>query len=816
MVDESNIFDGLSNDLKSLIFDSSIDSVFVYDIDGNLIYLNDVAYKQLGYTKEELLDMNFYELDVPNYDTVFELHLKNLTDNGEFSFISNHYHKDGTEIILKINSRIVKYSDKKFVLSVARDITLEKNYKEELEIVIKKNAVELEILDLKERKREILTFQLNNLKKQLLYNAPLEDKLKLITDSVVNIFEADFARIWIVKKSDLCNNGCIHANVSEIPHVCTNRKFCLHLISSSGRYTNIDGDHRRVPLGSYKIGRIAAGMGSKFVTNDVMNDPMIHDQEWAKELCLTSFAGFKLNSKDDKPVGVLALFKKTPLDPDSEVLIEDLTNTISQVIISGNVERELRYSERKYRNIFENIQDIFYQTDNNGVITEISPSIERYSGYKPHELIGEPIEIAYFNPEDRNHLLKEIREKGEVVDYELQLKTKNNKLVYVSTNTHILFDAYDNPIGLEGSLRDITERNRVRKALKQSEQRLMDIIDFLPDATFAIDQEGKVIAWNRAIEEMTGTMKEDIMGKGDYAYVLPWYNERRPVIIDFINNDNSEYISKYDYVYKVGKTIYAEVFVPSVYNGKGAYLWVTASPLLDSKGHQYGAIESVRDITGRKKSEDKIKKSLEEKETLLREIHHRVKNNMQIISSLLNLQTKYVHEDESLNILKESQNRVKSMAMIHEKLYQTSDFTHINIAEYIKKLSTDLLYSYGIRKHQIILHIDIEDIKLNIETAIPVGLIINELISNSLKYAFPNLKGELKLSLKSKDDNYELIISDNGVGFPKELDFQNTESLGMQLVNTLTNQIDGTITLSKKNGAEFKIIFKELTYKKRI
>ena len=649
-MDELDIIDNFSIDIKSLIFSSSNNSIFIHDIEGNLIYINDVAHKKLGYTKKELLNKNFYEVD-PKYADQLELHLKNLSDNNEFSFKSVHYNKDKSEIQVKINSRIVKYSDNELIISIARDVTSEKNYKEELETLMKEHATELEMLKLKQAKKENLTLQLSNLKKRLLRNMPLEDKLNLITDSVVKIFEADFARIWMVKRSDLCNNGCIHAHSTEKTHVCTNHEFCLHLISSSGRYTNIDGVHKRVPLGSYKIGRIAQGMNSKFVTNDVINDPMIHDHEWAKKINLRSFAGFKLSSDDDKPIGVLALFKKTPLDHDSELLIEDLTNTISQVIISGNVEEELRNSESKYRNIFENIQDIFYQTDNNGIIREISPSIERYSGYKPDELIGQHIKIAYSNFKDRKEFLNEIKEKGEVIDYRIKLKTKNNRLVYASCNTHILYDNENNPIGLEGSLRDVTERNKVRKALKQSEQRLMDIIDFLPDATFAIDQEGKVIAWNKAIEEMTGTMKEDIMGIGDYAYVLPWYNERRPVIIDLINNDNSEYISKYDYVHKDGKRIYAEVFVPSVYGGKGAYLWITASPLLDSKGNQYGAIESVRDITDRKKVEDKIKKSLEEKETLLREIHHRVKNNMQIISSLLNLQTRYVHEDESLNIL---------------------------------------------------------------------------------------------------------------------------------------------------------------------
>ena len=215
--------------------------------------------------------------------------------------------------------------------------------------------------------------------------------------------------------------------------------------------------------------------------------------------------------------------------------------------------------------------------------------------------------------------------------------------------------------------------------------------------------------------------------------------------------------------------------------------------------------------------EKKLKESVKEKEILLKEIHHRVKNNMQIISSLLNIQTRYLDDEESINVLKESQNRVKSMAMIHEKLYGSSDFNKIYFDDYIESLVWDLFYSYSIEKGTINPILEIDDVKLNIETSIPCGLIITELVSNSLKYAFPNqLKGELKVSLKNKDDHYKLIISDNGIGFPKNIDFKNTKSLGLELVNNLVEQIDGNIQLENSKGTKFKITFKELEYKERI
>jgi two-component sensor histidine kinase len=223
------------------------------------------------------------------------------------------------------------------------------------------------------------------------------------------------------------------------------------------------------------------------------------------------------------------------------------------------------------------------------------------------------------------------------------------------------------------------------------------------------------------------------------------------------------------------------------------------------------------DLTDIKNIENNLIASLKEKDILLREIHHRVKNNMQIISSLLNLQTKYVDDQEAINVLKESQNRVKSMAIIHEKLYQSKNLTKINFVDYIQSLVLNLFYSYNIQEDQIKPILEIENIHLNMETAVPCGLIISELISNSLKYAFPNeMKGEIIVSLKSDKDNYQLCISDNGIGLPESIGFDDLETLGLLLVNILTEQIDGKIAIRRDQGTQYKITFKEQKYKERL
>jgi len=208
---------------------------------------------------------------------------------------------------------------------------------------------------------------------------------------------------------------------------------------------------------------------------------------------------------------------------------------------------------------------------------------------------------------------------------------------------------------------------------------------------------------------------------------------------------------------------------------------------------------------------DQLSSSLKEKEVFMKEVHHRIKNNMLVLVSLIELQERYIKDKQVLRILKDIKYRIRTMGLIHEKLYQSQNLAKINFTEYIHDLTTSLFHGYNINVNIIGLNIDAgDDILFDVKTAIPCGLILNELVSNSLKYAFPEgREGEVNVKLtKDDDDKVTLIVSNNGVDFPEDLDFRNTESLGLQLVNMLTQQLDGTIELNKSGGATFKITFR--------
>ena len=221
----------------------------------------------------------------------------------------------------------------------------------------------------------------------------------------------------------------------------------------------------------------------------------------------------------------------------------------------------------------------------------------------------------------------------------------------------------------------------------------------------------------------------------------------------------------------------------------------------------------AKEITMRKKAEKITKTSLKEKEVLLKEIHHRVKNNMQIMASLLRLQSEGIKDKHLLDLFNEGRNRIKSMALIHEDLYQGKDLASIDFDQYTRTLTARLTKSLGADPNRIITSVNIDNVFLGVDKAIPCGLIINELFTNSLKYAFPldkfkDKKGQICIDCHSNSAEHTLVFSDNGVGLPEDIDFQKAETLGLELVRALAEQLKGTIELNKNNGTEFKITFK--------
>jgi two-component sensor histidine kinase len=235
-------------------------------------------------------------------------------------------------------------------------------------------------------------------------------------------------------------------------------------------------------------------------------------------------------------------------------------------------------------------------------------------------------------------------------------------------------------------------------------------------------------------------------------------------------------------------------------------LWT--SVVRNDAGEPVALVGVARDITGRKKAEEQIRLSLREKEVLLKEIHHRVKNNLQVISSLLSLQASRLTNTETLAAFRESQARVKSMALVHEELYQSEDLSCIDFGDYLHRLGASLVNMYRTPMSSIEVVIDAERVYLSVDAAVPCGLIVNELVSNAMKHAFAGrTRGTVRVSFVHCDPRSALTVQDDGIGLPAGIDVGATESLGLQLVNALVHQLGGTLAVDREGGTTFKVEF---------
>ena len=376
---------------------------------------------------------------------------------------------------------------------------------------------------------------------------------------------------------------------------------------------------------------------------------------------------------------------------------------------------------------------------------------------------------------------------------------------------------------------DLKESNQARELLQKNqeilekrERHLRLITDNMMDLITMIGANGEYLYISPSAHKVLGYTPNDLIKNN---------------IIDLVHPADLEKLRSYAQEAVQTRSPLELEYRHKISSGDYAWVETASTPIFDDENKFKGFVCGSRNINYRKNVEEQIKTSLEEKEVLLKEIHHRVKNNMQIISSLLSLQSKYIPDENYRAIFKESQDRVKSMAMIHEGLYKSDNLARINFEEYTHNLISGLFSSYGVDENIIKTKINLDNILLDVDTAIPLGLILNELITNSLKHAFPEhtppsknavladpvksmdttnsqfnyfeeIKRELSVSISQNNDMLKLVVCDNGMGLPENVDFRNTKSLGLQLVNALVDQLMGEIELEKDNGTKFIINLK--------
>ena len=472
-------------------------------------------------------------------------------------------------------------------------------------------------------------------------------------------------------------------------------------------------------------------------------------------------------------------------------------------------EQELRRSDERYRDILENATDLVFQVNAMGGVEYANPSFFESLGYSSKELKKVLIQDLIQAPANKT--------KEDWTDWlagssnELNFMHKNGSTLKMLGGGSMQTNEQGSLIGLRCIYLNVSEVRAYQRDAKEKSAKLESIFNSTRYLLmFTIDKKLRVTTVNQNLKNILAEQ---------FGFDTSVGTPIIETLKEFTNNEF--YQGQLNLFARAAQGTQQQFELPMV-TKTGEVVWyqLFVNPVLFEEGAQELSCIAY-DITERKEIDNQIREALKEKEILLQEVHHRVKNNLQVISSMLNLQRRFVDDPKMLDVLEESQNRISTMSFIHESLYQNSDFSSIGFADYLERLTQNLIHSYSKISARVELISQLDDIHINLKQAIPCGLIVNELVSNCLKYAFKGREtGKVFLRVEKKGEELEIEVADNGVGLPEEFDIETNDSLGVYLVQALNDQLDGVLvvdnkqsdkTLDSNGGASFLVRFTQLT-----
>lgn len=484
----------------------------------------------------------------------------------------------------------------------------------------------------------------------------------------------------------------------------------------------------------------------------------------------------------------------------SKIMMHDKPAMIGVVVDqTKEVEATQKYktSVESYKVLFDSIGDAIYIQDENGVFLEVNKSVEQMYGYTKSEILGQtPAFLSAPGKVDLDKAQQLIKKAfdGQPQRFEWWGRRKNGEIF--PKEIHLNPGTYFGKNVVIAIARDISEQYEQQKVLKQNELLFRQLFQNAPIGIALLDEQKEVQMINSGFEEIFGYTYEEIKGLAIDSIIAP---DERFDEASNLSESTEPFELTSTRMNKDGKNLDVLIYgVPVVMDGRTIAI--------------YGIYV---DITDRIEAEEKIRYSLKEKEVLLSEIHHRVKNNLAVITGLLELQSHSTDNSDVRKVLKDSQMRINSMALIHEKLYQNETLSQIEFDIYIKELIEVIQKSHSTTQRPVSLDFDVDNIQLTITQAIPCGLLLNEIVTNSFKHAFQGLNGKkpvISVSLKEKDRKIELVISDNGPGLPAKFEELGKMSLGLTLINTLKKQIEAEMDVQIGDGTTYSFTFEKETF----
>jgi PAS domain S-box-containing protein len=857
-----------------LLFEATNDAIFILDND-KIIDCNDKSLETFGCEisdKQEELKKGkkLYEMSPkfqPDGNPSFEkflLKIKDVLVGNSQMFYWRFMRKDGIVFDAEVSLNAFQLNNKNFVQAIVRDITARLKAEVALResedrfkmlsnatiegIIFTENNI---IIDSNEQFAFMYGFQSRNQVigkniNEFLYSLEEVDKVKEIIDAFseekfeVKSKKKDGEIIWVESKGRIIPYHGRRLRVSVVYDI-TDRKLKeqqlqesresfmnLTELSPNGSIIHVDGIIKYANPTVLKF--LGYSNTDELIGKNILDYLPDDQREKSKERIRkvksgenVGFTEFQVTDKNGKPIelGVQSVRIVYNGQEAIHVIISDLsqqkelqseklraqlaeeTNALLAKEIQERKETEQRLWETQMftTNMFNSSLDMIMASDRNNLITQVNSAVLKTFGYKTEEVIGLHPKDLYATDDDFEVVRLSLLDKGTFTG-EIRNKRRNGEIFASYLSAAVLRNTQGKVIGTMGISRDITESIRSQQKIREQDAKIRSIFDNASNMLiWTIDRNYDLQSFNNNFSEIVKHHfgVEPKLGMNITEIIKPILNKELfdysiQSIENTFNGQNSELEGPFKTI--KNQTIWIETFL---------------NPILMEDGSINEISCISHEITEKKASESQIRQSLKEKEVLLKEVHHRVKNNLQVISSILNLQSSYVKDDQTLSILRESQNRIKSMSYIHESLYQTKNFSSINFSEYIENLSNNLFHSYQIFDNFIELKLKIEPVNLNLDQAIPCGLIVNELITNALKYAFKGKKtGEIFIGISEKGKTISIRIEDNGVGLPKGFNYLKTETLGLQLVVTLVEQLDGKMEMKSEKGTKYLITFDKL------
>ncbi|QJW96564.1 Two-component system sensor histidine kinase [Frigoriglobus tundricola] len=479
---------------------------------------------------------------------------------------------------------------------------------------------------------------------------------------------------------------------------------------------------------------------------------------------------------------------------------------IQDVSKRKEAERALRVSEERFRLIIGGVTDhAIFMLDPTGHVASWNAGAERIKGFTADEILGR--HFSAFYPPDRvaaGHPRSELAAAAEAGHYseEGERVRKDGSRFWAAVTVSTLRDDSGRHLGFVKVVQDVTERRRAEEALRASEERYRSVVESLAEGVVLQNAAGTIIAANERAGEILGLTRDQITGRSSLD---PAWGAVREDGAPFPGTEHPAMVAL-----RTGRPVFNVVMGVRKPAGGQSWMTINAVPIRRTGTRDDGAVvASFHDITEARQLHQRVRASLREKEVLLKEIHHRVKNNLQIVSTLLDLQSEHTRDARALEMFRESRERVKSMAIIHERLYRSEDLARVNFGDYVRQLAFSLYRTYKTSDADVRLEVDASAPPLTIDVAMPCGLLLNELLSNCLKHAFVGTgRGTIRVTLfQTGDGTNVLSVGDDGAGLPPGINVRNTGSFGLQLVNTLAEQLGSTLEVNTDRGTVFTVRF---------